>query len=776
MKKVFTLFAAMTLLASVGFAQSAHRHVPMTKADRNAVVAHRLHKQNNAAVSTKAADDTVSTFPWTEGFENGSALGFTFVDNDGDGFNWNLPTSNFNTHSGSGVAVSASYDNDNQLALNADNWMILPAFTIPTDASEFNISWFERGQDANYAAETYTVYISTTGRQVSDFTTIALSSTATGNWVKKTISLADYADQTIFIAFRHQCTDMFYLNIDDIRVGGAEVPEVTVDGPWSVEIGTPATFTATGANTFAWTVDGDAQSETSATLTYTFTTVGNHTVAASATNSAGTGSDSIVVNVYDCSEAITAMPWTESFSGNTDCWRFLVADSMDRGFQIAASEGYDDIFCLFGNYSDDVNTNQWAISPKVTLPADADNYILKYYVAMRDWEGVQTHYQVRITTVADPDTTDFATILVNEQGDNEANWEPRTVSLADYAGQTIRLAFHNITPITGDAMGIDAIYIGQPLAPDMTIAGPESTIMNESATWTANTDATTVEWTVDGTVNSETGLTLTHAFTTAGSHTIVASATNNAGTSSDTITVQVVDCSQVIEAPHTFDLATEYGLCWNNPQQGWDTINLDGSYYLYSMSSFMGIMDLNPDNWIYTPTMTMPASGSFDVAWDVMPYAAELPSDNYGVYLVQGENATLLHLETLNAGITAPSTRVATIPAGTTGEFKIAFRHFETSGGYVILVSNIKVVESGSVTGIDDVEGAQVAVYPNPANDMVMVEAENVNLVQVMDINGRVVLSSERAGRLDVSGLAAGVYVVRVVCTDGVSTAKIVKE
>lgn len=776
MKKVFTFFAAMTLLASVGFAQSAHRHVPMTKAERNAVVAPRLLKQNNAAVSSKAAGDTVSTFPWTEGFENGSALGFTFVDNDGDGFNWDLPTSNFNTHSGSGVAVSASYDNDNQVALNSDNWMILPAFTIPTDASEFNISWFERGQDANYAAETYTVYISTTGRQVSDFTTVALNSTATDSWVKKTVSLADYAGQTIFIAFRHQCTDMFYLNIDDIRVGGAEAPEVTVDGPWSVEINTPATFSADGASTFAWTVDGDAQSETSATLTYTFTTVGNHTVVASATNSAGTGSDSIVVNVYDCSEAITAMPWFESFSGNTDCWRFLVADTIDRGFQIAANGGYDDAFSLFGNYSDDVNTNQWAISPMITLPADADNYILKYYVAMRDWEGVQTHYQVRITTVSDPDTSDFATILVNETGDNEGNWDPRAVSLGDYAGQTIRLAFHNITPVTGDAMAFDAIYVGQPLAPDMAIAGPSTAIMNEASTWTATTDVTTVEWTIDGTVDSETGLTLNYAFTTAGSHTIVATATNNAGTSSDTINVDVVDCSQLIEAPHTFDLATEYSLCWNNPQQGWDTINLDGTYHLYSMSNLYGWFDLDPDNWIYTPTMTMPASGSFDVAWDVMPYAAELPSDNYGVYLVQGENATLLHLETLNAGITAPSTRVATIPAGTTGEFKIAFRHFETTGGYVLLVSNIKVVESGSVTGIDDVENAQVAVYPNPASDMIMVEAENVNLVQVLDINGRVVLSSERAGRLDVSALASGVYVVRVVCADGVSTTKIVKE
>jgi hypothetical protein len=193
------------------------------------------------------------------------------------------------------------------------------------------------------------------------------------------------------------------------------------------------------------------------------------------------------------------------------------------------------------------------------------------------------------------------------------------------------------------------------------------------------------------------------------------------------------------------------------------------------MSNFNGWFDLNPDNWVFTPNITMPASGSYEIAWDVMPYAAQLPTDHYGVYLVHGGDTTLLREETLNANITAPSSRAATLPAGTTGEFKIAFRHYETTGGYVLLVSNIRVVEAGT-TGIDDVENAQVAVYPNPANNMVMVEAENVNLVQVMDINGRVVLSSERAGRLDVSGLAAGVYVVRVVCADGVSTTKIVKE
>ena len=761
MKKVFTLLAAMTLLASVGFAQSAHRHVPMFKADRNATVAPRLFKQHNTTLNTKAAGDTVSTFPWTEGFENATAQGFTFVDNDGDGFNWERVTNSvdrFTCHNGDGVIVSASYDNEGEVALTSDNWMILPAITLPSDASEFNLSWFEMGQDAGYSAETYSVYICTTGRQVSNFTAsnAVLNSTATASWVKKYISLADYAGQTIYIAFRHQCTDMFYLNIDDIRVGGAEPPEVLVSGPQNAEINTEVSFTATGATTFTWTVDGTAQSATGDVLSYTFATAGNHTVVASATNSAGTGSDSIIVNVFDCSQAITAMPWTESFDGNTDCWRFLVADSLDHGFAISANGGYDDSFCLFGAYSDDVNTDQWAISPKVTLPAEATDYILKFYVVMRDWEGVQTHYQVRITTDEDADTSDFTTILRDETGDNQGVFAPRTISLGDYAGQTVRIAFHNITPITGDAMAIDAIYIGVPLAPDMVLSGPENAIMNEESTWIASTDATTVEWNIDGSVINENGLTLNYAFPTAGSHTIIATATNNAGSNSDTIVVNVVDCSHTYDVPHTFDLATEFGLCWNNPEGGWDTIGMNGTYYLYSMSNLYGIFDINPDNWIYTPNLSMPASGSYEIAWDVMPYERQLPADHYGVYLVQNGNATLLRQETLTANITSPASRAVAIPADVTGNFKIAFRHFETTGGYVILVNNIRVVAAGT-TGIDDVQNANVAVYPNPASDMLMVEAENVNLVQVLDINGRVVLSSERAGGLDVSALASGV-------------------
>ena len=47
-----------------------------------------------------------------------------------------------------------------------------------------------------------------------------------GNWYQYTVDLSDYAGEQIYIAIRHfNCTDMFYLNIDDIELSnGAKSP------------------------------------------------------------------------------------------------------------------------------------------------------------------------------------------------------------------------------------------------------------------------------------------------------------------------------------------------------------------------------------------------------------------------------------------------------------------------------------------------------------------------------------------------------------------------
>ena len=175
--------------------------------------------------------NAISEFPYTQDFEDtNTLLCWRFIDADSDGFNWDYnyrrnsrdQYDNPYGHNRSyGLVGSASWNNGH--VLSPDNWMILPAMELPADQNLI-LSWYEKGIDEEYFAERYSVYISTTGREVSDFTTATVSYTANPRWVGRNIDLAQYAGQTIYVAFRHHdITDMYYLAIDDIRVSTERV-------------------------------------------------------------------------------------------------------------------------------------------------------------------------------------------------------------------------------------------------------------------------------------------------------------------------------------------------------------------------------------------------------------------------------------------------------------------------------------------------------------------------------------------------------------------------
>jgi hypothetical protein len=69
--------------------------------------------------------------------------------------------------------------------------------------------------------------------------------------------------------------------------------------------------------------------------------------------------------------------------------------------------------------------------------------------------------------------------------------------------------------------------------------------------------------------------------------------------------------------------------------------------------------------------------------------------------------------------------------------------------------------------GIDDVTGANIALYPNPAHSTVTLTGiEGEATVTVVDMNGRVISETRSENgklTLDVSGMAQGAYFVRIV-------------
>ena len=978
MKKAITLFAAFAMTAAVAMAQN-----------------------------------TVNTFPWTEGFESGSATGFTFVDADGDGNNWTVHTnvpgeSMMTTHSGDGCIYSASWTQTQQ-ALTPDNWMILPAMAIPADAEGFNLSWWAVGQDANYAAEHYSVYINTTGSAVSDFTatTAVYDGVSTASNAKQIVSLESYAGQTIYIAFRHHnITDMFYLNIDDIRVGGAETPEVTVEGPAIVEVNTAATFTATGASSFTWSVDGATQSATGNTLTYTFTTTGNHSVVAEASNAAGSDSDTLYVNVYSCDEAVTANPWEEDFEGNTDCWHYVFGNATDSVWIYTNSQyaHSGSNFIVFMNDTNNTVADGWAISPKLTIPGTLSNITLSYYIVRSE---ATDHLQVLVSTTATTDTADF-TLLYDDATATVSGYERRVIDMSSYAGETVRIAFHNMSVGGQYLMQLDDIRLGGMELPELEVEGPVTVIAGNAATYVAHSDVSTLSWEVNGTLQSSTTDTLVYTFPAAGSYTVKVGATNAAGTAYDSLMVTAVECNAITSFPYsenfeaenpcwqfvsidpandghiglndeeafqgnysyalssysraddynqylispeltlpatghymvkfwymgydasdafrvlasttTTDInafttvlgdnptvATEwteagyvlpegtkyiainyygnyayylyidsltidelsapsatingptsgkvgysytftanatvaetyawtvdgtaagteesltyafdtpgnhtigltvgnstgsadatpltiniiscdahalpyivnldegFGTCWDS--EGWDTITMGGNTYAYSMSaqSVMGMfmMDLHQDNWLVTEPLTMPESGSYSIKWKAFTYTSAYPTDHYSVYIINGDDTTQVFAETLTANDTMPQQRQVAIPSSVNGTFKVAFRHHDCEGGYVLMLEDIKVADP---VGIDAVNTVNVAIYPNPAYDVLNIEGEGIRMVEMFDVNGRSVLTSMTAGQINMANFVNGVYVVRVTTDNGIRTEKVVKK
>jgi polyhydroxybutyrate depolymerase len=67
-----------------------------------------------------------------------------------------------------------------------------------------------------------------------------------------------------------------------------------------------------------------------------------------------------------------------------------------------------------------------------------------------------------------------------------------------------------------------------------------------------------------------------------------------------------------------------------------------------------------------------------------------------------------------------------------------------------------------------------VLLYPNPANGVLYVQADQLTNIVITDMSGRVVLSSGSAA-LDISALSAGPYLVKVETVKGVKTCKLLK-
>ena len=172
----------------------------------------------------------------TYDFEDHTMQGWTSVDADGDGYGWRIGSevmTGVNGHNSSADFVfSQSYDNSYGV-LYPDNYLVSPQVQLGGI-----VRFYACAQDANYAAEHFGVAVSTTNTNPSSFTTVqewtmsaksvgeggkpvrnSRSGRDQGNWYEYTVDLSAYSGNG-YVAIRHfNCSDMFYLDVDDITIG-----------------------------------------------------------------------------------------------------------------------------------------------------------------------------------------------------------------------------------------------------------------------------------------------------------------------------------------------------------------------------------------------------------------------------------------------------------------------------------------------------------------------------------------------------------------------------
>ncbi len=139
---------------------------------------------------------------------------WTAYDLDGDGYTWEIAPANFETHNGSaGCAGSASYDRSTNSALTPNNWLVSPEVTLGG-----SMTFWATAQDPAYAAEHFQVYVSTDdGVSFAPVSPEYVCPTGR-DYRLYTADLSAFSGKGYVAICHFNCTDMFWLLIDDIEI------------------------------------------------------------------------------------------------------------------------------------------------------------------------------------------------------------------------------------------------------------------------------------------------------------------------------------------------------------------------------------------------------------------------------------------------------------------------------------------------------------------------------------------------------------------------------
>lgn len=572
------------------------------------------------------------------------------------------------------------------------------------------------------------------------------------------------------------------------------VPTIAIRGMNRVLVGSNATFAAqiTSVDSItgiSWTfTNGTPATAATATATTTWANTGSEHVYLAVTNTTGTSYDTLDVNVFDWAWG-DAMSYCDHAAEATQ--------SIGAGGDVTWAVKFPASKMAGRNYLSKVNlhvSNPGTYTVSVYQCADGVNpmttnalYTHSYNITTTGWQELSLFDQVSLTA------NDLWIVLHNAgityPADGVSFVGDPNGSYVYYNNQWSLI--YELESTLQYTWMIEAVTSANAPALNVAIAGPANGTTGEDLVFSAaGPSAATYSWTLNGaTPATATGATATASWAAAGTYEVSVTATLNGQTASASQSVTIVSCDpQALPFTCGFESSENMG-CWkfidaDGDGHGWDMETWAGANmqnYVHGGTAAVGsasfinqVGALTPDNWMITPKLIIPAGGA-RLTYYVRAVDPNYNTDKYAVYVsTTGNNASDFSGNPLFTENNLPATytmRTVDLNAYAGQEVYIAFRHYDVSDVYWVLIDDVAVTGSASINSADQ----NISIYPNPTTNKVSVVADNLESITVMDAAGRVVMTTINS-TVDMSSLSQGVYMFRVATANGVFNQKVVRK
>lgn len=194
-------------------------------------------------------------------------------------------------------------------------------------------------------------------------------------------------------------------------------------------------------------------------------------------------------------------------------------------------------------------------------------------------------------------------------------------------------------------------------------------------------------------------------------------------------------------------------------------------------------LDLGIDRYGEETTVDLYNTNGCTKVWDCGPFTrgtSNTANARHYYYSLSPADAGLYVLRLMDSYGDGMSYASTSNPAGLTltnagGEI------FHQDGNFtdkVVFYLNITNAGDGTYVGVDDVANISFEVYPNPVSNRLYINCdEAISHIDVIDMAGRTVISNNgNQHSINTEALGTGVYMLRIVSENGISTSKFVKE